>query len=230
MSAGGTLTVRTRARDGWIRLEVADTGPGVAPEIRPRIFDPFFTTKPVGTGTGLGLSVAHGIVAAHAGRLWLDEGAIGGAIFVLELPVLHPTPAPAAPAPLVPPGHRVLVVDDEASVATLLGEQVKELGCDVIVVRSAAQARALLARERFDLITLDLVMPEESGADLWRYLRETLPEAARRVVFLSGAADPALEQFVESTGRPLLMKPFTLQALTILLGKELSGGGEILRH
>lgn len=83
----GTVSVRTRREGGTIRIEVADDGPGVPPDVRKKIFDPFFTTRPVGEGAGLGLSVAHGIVTEHEGRIWLDETAETGARFVVELPI-----------------------------------------------------------------------------------------------------------------------------------------------
>ncbi len=83
---GGALAVRLALIDSAIRLEVADDGPGIAPEILPRIFTPFFTTKSAEEGRGLGLSVAHGIVQQHGGRLWAENRREGGARFVIELP------------------------------------------------------------------------------------------------------------------------------------------------
>ena len=70
-----------------MRIEVADDGPGIPPEDLPRVFNPFFTTKSPGKGRGLGLSVAHSIVAEHGGRMWAENRAEGGAAFVFELPI-----------------------------------------------------------------------------------------------------------------------------------------------
>ncbi len=87
---GTKVIVRTRLKEGWVRLEVEDDGPGVPWELRERIFDPFVTTKAAKGGTGLGLAIAQNIVAAHHGRLWMEEAASGGALFVVELPMRQP--------------------------------------------------------------------------------------------------------------------------------------------
>jgi signal transduction histidine kinase len=90
MPAGGRLDVATRSRPGTIELSVADQGQGIAPEVAEHIFEPFFTTKDVGQGTGLGLSVVHGIVAAHGGRIEVDSAPGDGARFTVELPLEEP--------------------------------------------------------------------------------------------------------------------------------------------
>jgi signal transduction histidine kinase len=91
----GRIAVRTRADDGQVRLEFEDDGPGIPGEVRDRIFEPFFTTKPVGQGTGLGLSLTHGIIERHGGRIWVEPGSRTGTRFVIELPIAG---APAAVA------------------------------------------------------------------------------------------------------------------------------------
>jgi two-component system NtrC family sensor kinase len=85
---GGILTIRSELVDGdTIRVTLADTGPGMPPQVLKRIFDPFFTTKDVGAGTGLGLSVSHGIIQEHGGRIWAESERGQGATFFVELPV-----------------------------------------------------------------------------------------------------------------------------------------------
>jgi signal transduction histidine kinase len=90
---GGTVTVRTRAEDPGVRIEVADNGCGIDPEHRDRIFDPFFTTKPVGQGTGLGLSISYGIIQDHGGTIEVESTIGQGTVFTIHLP-LRPNPAP----------------------------------------------------------------------------------------------------------------------------------------
>ena len=86
----GTITVRTVAGEGEVRVEIADTGCGIAPENLNRVFDPFFTTKPVGTGTGLGLSITYSIVRKHNGRIEVESEPGKGTTFRLVLPVRQP--------------------------------------------------------------------------------------------------------------------------------------------
>jgi signal transduction histidine kinase/putative methionine-R-sulfoxide reductase with GAF domain len=220
--SGGTVTVRSRLVGGRLRVEVEDTGPGVPAEIRTRIFDPFFTTKPVGQGTGLGLSVAHGIISAHEGRIWVEEGPSGGARFVVDLPVRSATPALGA-RDATPPlrDARVLVLDDEEPVARVLGDLLEELGLRVEIAHSVGAARALLARESFDLITVDVIMPDDNGINVWKALRADDPSAAARVVFVTGNVDPSIQAAVDATGRPVLAKPYTFSALRTLVASAL---------
>jgi signal transduction histidine kinase len=85
----GTITLRTGAENGWVWIEVGDSGCGIPPENLNRIFEPFFTTKPVGSGTGLGLSLSYGIVNKHGGRIEVASEVGKGTRFTIRLPV-HP--------------------------------------------------------------------------------------------------------------------------------------------
>jgi signal transduction histidine kinase len=89
----GVLSISVKPTAAGVRIEVADDGPGIPPEHLPRIFNPFFTTKQPGDGRGLGLSVAHSIIAEHGGRIWAENRAGGGALFMIDLPIGEPEPA-----------------------------------------------------------------------------------------------------------------------------------------
>jgi len=208
------LTLRTRTDDtlGRVRLDVEDTGPGVPAEIRDRIFEPFFTTKPVGQGTGLGLSLCHGIVEGHGGALSLASEPGQGAIFRVELPVVMP-PAPvakraAATGPAVT-GKRILVVDDERLVLQLLGEMLGGDHHTVDTVADGTQALERLRETSYDLILSDVRMPYLDGPGLYRALERRRPELCRRFVLMTGDVLSAeIQAFLEQTGVPGLSKPF----------------------
>lgn len=103
----GVITIRTGVEDNWVWVEIGDNGVGIAPENLNRIFEPFFTTKPVGSGTGLGLSLSYGIVNRHGGRITVASELGKGSRFTVHLPVQPPQSLqPAVPA--VPPVHRDL--------------------------------------------------------------------------------------------------------------------------
>ena len=208
------LTLRTRADTARARVwvDVEDTGPGVAEEIRDRIFEPFFTTKPVGQGTGLGLSLCHGIVEGHGGTLSLVSEPGDGAIFRVELPVVVPPAATGQRAAETTPavtGKRILVVDDERLVLQLLGEM---LGADhhtVDTVSDGTQALEVLRRTSYDLILSDVRMPYLDGPGLYRALERRLPDLCRRFVLMTGDVLSAeIQTFLEQTGVPGLSKPF----------------------
>jgi hypothetical protein len=184
------LTLHTRADTarGRVAVDVEDTGPGVSEENPRSIFEPFFTTKPVGQGTGLGLSLCHGIVEGHGGTLSLISEPGEGAIFRVELPVVAPPAATGKNASETTPavtGKRILVVDDERLVAQLLGEM---LGADhhtVDTVGDGTQALEVLRRTSYDLILSDVRMPYLDGPGLYRALERRLPDLCRRFVLMT---------------------------------------------
>jgi two-component system NtrC family sensor kinase len=231
--SGGTLTIRSLMppdRPGIIRLEFEDDGPGIPTEIMGRIFDPFFTTKEVGQGTGLGLSICYGIIAEHGGSIWAenvdgDEGVVGGAKFVIELPTVMPTVADSDSTGAVVQSSgqvasrlHLLVVDDEQDVIDLIRRIGRSAGHAVEAATDGAQALSLLEQESFDVVFCDLKMPGMSGNDLYRAVVERHPGIADRFVFVSGdTVNAATSTFVEETGRPLIMKPFTVAEILDIL-------------
>ena len=194
-----------------VRLVVDDTGPGVPKDLQRKIFEPFFTTKPAGTGIGFGLSLCHGLVESHGGRITVEDAPGGGARFVVTLPA-SPAPArrdaPAAAAPTPVRAGHILVVDDETDIADTCGDI---LALDGHRCEFAANGRVALervARGRYDLILSDLRMPQLDGPGFYRELSRSDPRMAERIIFLTGdTLSPAIQTFLEETKRPVIEKP-----------------------
>lgn len=190
MSGGGLLEIvlERDAGNSQLRLRVSDTGPGVPREIAERVFDPFFTTKRPDEGTGLGLAVTHGIVAAHGGSIRLLDRAAGGAIFEITLPELmvRPVPDPRPQATAAGGSERILLVDDEPSIVQLMKHALKRAGYSVESHADGSEALdAFLADPTgFDLVITDFAMPRMNGVDLARGLYESRAELP--VILVSG--------------------------------------------
>jgi PAS domain S-box-containing protein len=222
------ITIRLAGGNDRVRLTVADTGPGIPPDVLPRIFEPFFTTKPVGQGTGLGLSICYSIVEAHKGRIWVEGSPGHGATFIIELPAHRAEKAAEeAPPPKLPAFRRghVLVVEDEEGVAEVLSDLLGLLGQTVTVAAGgeAGWERLKQPHASYDVVTLDVKMPDLSGPALWRRLVSHGIPLGDRVVFVTGdTVDPETHRFLEESGRPIVTKPVSLEALTATLSRWLA--------
>ncbi|MHB8485030.1 MAG: hybrid sensor histidine kinase/response regulator [Candidatus Acidiferrales bacterium] len=227
----GSIQVCTRkAAESRLRVEVSDDGPGVPPHIASRIFDPFFTTKSPGLGTGLGLSIVYGIVEQHGGDVAFENQPGGGAKFVVEIPLL-PVPAEsvsAAAAPSADSGSvssgRVLVVEDEPTVAQLISDVLREEGHKVEAVLDSQEGLTRLARARYDLIICDLRMPRLDGPAFYDVLVRTQSPARDRVLFITGdTLGPHTVEFLKSRQLPFLAKPFLVEELKLAANRILTG-------
>ena len=179
-----------RSTDGRLEVSVSDTGEGMSPEVLARVFDPFFTTRAVGEGAGLGLSVCHGAITAMGGEIVAESAPGRGSTFRVFLPALSATARPPRmtplPAPDTMPSCRVLVIDDDAMVCRSLTRLLQAHHTVVAVFEAAEGLRRIEAGERFDVILCDVMMPEVSGVEFYERLRESVPEQAARVVFVTG--------------------------------------------
>ncbi|MCC6747236.1 MAG: PAS domain S-box protein [Deltaproteobacteria bacterium] len=211
--------------EGWVEVVVADTGPGIPRELLNRVMDPFVTTKPVGVGTGLGLSMCHGIVSHLGGALRVESEEGRGTRVTVRLPTTDETPsgehAAVAAAPLAQ-RYRLLVLDDEP----LVGVMVRRMLTEAFEVETETTALRALERlrsgQRFDLVLCDLMMPVLSGMDFFAELERLDGEQARRVVFLTGGAfTPRAREFLDRTPNPCLEKPFELEEFRRLVGELL---------
>jgi nitrogen fixation negative regulator NifL len=225
------LTIRTRSEElgSRVLLAVADTGPGIPGEVLARIFEPFFTTKPVGQGTGLGLSICQGIIEKHGGSIRVDSKPGQGATFRIDLPVVAAPPGEAADASAtvraLPPGFRILIVDDEPDVAGVLGDLLRTDGEEIEAVPDGQAALEKIQAGEYDLVLCDVRMPKLDGPGLYRALDQLYPKLLERFVFLTGdTLNPDSMAFVQRTGAPCISKPFDLDEVKRVIGRAL------LRH
>jgi two-component system, cell cycle sensor histidine kinase and response regulator CckA len=242
MPDGGTLTIRTSNVEvgpdeprslelepgRYVVLSVEDQGCGMTSEVSDRIFDPFFTTKGVGKGTGLGLSSAYGIVKQSGGHIEVASEPGRGSSFHSYLPALPAALVEVEGTPEQPKalsqapqgaGRRVLVVEDEEVVRTLLARTLERLGYAVETAEDPSVALPML-RERgdeFALVISDMVMPHTTGAEFARQVADWKPELP--FVFMSGYTEDVVPQ--ASASGSFLQKPFTSEALATMVLKAL---------
>jgi two-component system cell cycle sensor histidine kinase/response regulator CckA len=226
------LTTRTDAQ-GRAVAEIRDTGCGISAEVMDHIFDPFFTTKPAGQGTGLGLSVSHGIVESLGGTISFESEAGKGTLARVVLPRgrAKPCETTATDPPLAsgPRGY-LLVVDDEPLVRSALR---RVLGGQHAITcpKTLAEALALIVGGmRFDLILCDLVAPGLAGTAFYDEILGRDPEQARRIVFLTGGTfAPSTVQFLSSVPNRRIAKPCDTQELRGLVTELLTELGPSVR-
>ena len=206
----------------YAAITFADTGSGIADEIRERIFEPFFTTKSVDRGTGLGLSQVYGFVQQSSGTISVESEVGRGTRFVILLPVsdeeLEETVAEERKVGALPP-LAVLLVEDHEDVAAVAGDILRELGCTVVDASSAEAALGILNSGRdIDAIFSDVVMPGMGGLELGRLLREHHPEIP--IVLASGYSDSIAAALAE--GFALLRKPYSPAQLAEALSQVIA--------
>ena len=217
MPAGGRIVVRTAKVGREARIDVVDSGEGIPAELHEKVFEPFFSTKG-GAGSGLGLSVVHGIVVSHGGRILLQSKPGEGCRFSVYLPLSQSSPelerANLKAENGMPRGNgeRVLLVEDEPAVRDGMVQSLEALGYRVVAVESAEAVESLPAGAEFDLLLTDLMLPGAHGADLAARLRRERPGLA--VIIMSGyAPDEGLREEIGGGGVHYLQKPFDLGTL-----------------
>jgi two-component system, cell cycle sensor histidine kinase and response regulator CckA len=246
MPDGGKLTVRTAnvtseesghlAYKGmppadYVRIDITDTGSGIAPDIVDKIFEPFFSTKEVGKGTGLGLSTVYGIVKQTGGFIYVDSEADHGTSFHIFLPRHHPelevqpdaaatngaareSPAETKPRADLTGQGTILLVEDEEGLRSLNARGLRSRGYSVIEASNGIEAMEALEQKNgaVDLVVSDVVMPEMDGPTLLKTMRGRNPDL--KIIFVSGYAEDAFEKSLpENQQFAFLPKPFTLSQL-----------------
>jgi PAS domain S-box-containing protein len=211
-----------------VRLEVRDDGIGMDAATQSRVFEPFFTTKAPGQGTGLGLSVVYGIVRQNGGRISVASEPGIGTTFRILLPVnsRDAEAGPELPPPVQPGrGERVLVVDDEETVAEVTSRLLADASYDVLTATSGAAALALLEESRREgrpvvLLVTDLLMPEVDGTELAERAVAAQPDL--RVLCTSGHADARALGRLAAEERPFLPKPYLPETLLAAVKEALA--------
>jgi signal transduction histidine kinase/CheY-like chemotaxis protein len=170
---GGRLGMRLRAGPGGLSIEVWDTGRGMTPDESSRVFERFYRGDGPRseTGTGLGLSIVKSLVDLHGGSVEVQSEVGVGTKFTVHLPLVSGGGKSGAPGAGAMAGRRVLVVDDEPELARLIAAKLAPLGVETALVNSGRDALARLRVERFDVVTLDVMMPGISGIDTLRAMR-----------------------------------------------------------
>jgi CheY-like chemotaxis protein/anti-sigma regulatory factor (Ser/Thr protein kinase) len=217
---GNEIRIRTRMDEsGLVAVTVSDTGPGIAPEALSKLFVPFFTTKQVGVGTGLGLSICERLVRASGGRIEVESQLGQGATFRVQLQPADtssgvPAPAPAQSRQSAVRRARILMVDDEPMILSILSRALASEHDCVPAMTGLDALSKIAAGERFDVIFCDLVMPGMNGMDLYGALQREAPDQADRVVFLTGGAVTSeVQEFLSTVPNSRIEKPFSLAQL-----------------
>lgn len=199
-------------------IAVADSGHGMPPEVASRVFEPYFSTKGA-KGTGLGLTLVASIVRAFGGAVRIESREGQGTTFRIFLPIVTGAPqhqeGGARPVRLHGGDERILIIDDEAAVRNVLALSLQHLGYRVEVAESGLEGlRAYRERSpRFDLVVLDMLMPQLSGEKVFEQLKEFDPKV--RVLLISGySSERAVNKVLEHGGLGFLQKPFTIEELS----------------
>jgi two-component system cell cycle sensor histidine kinase/response regulator CckA len=246
MPKGGTLTIETTNIElgeehlevipgPHILLTVADTGFGMTADVRDRLFEPFFTTKERGHGTGLGLSMVHGIVRQCSGHIVVDSKPGSGTRFLVYFPQEREASAPAAPMAIAHHSVSVrgegviLLAEDDPSVRRLVVTELTRRGFTVIEAADGRAALEIFQRDKdsVDVLVTDVVMPRLNGADLAKEVERIRP--GLKILFISGHPERAGSGLDPAGITNLLMKPFTADTLAARIkglmaeGKEADG-------
>ncbi|MBW2012180.1 MAG: response regulator [Deltaproteobacteria bacterium] len=208
----------------YVRLTVSDTGHGIEPKTLERIFDPYFTTKKLGEGSGMGLSVIHGIVKTHGGGISVSSEPGKGTVFHVLFPCIEDEPEPEVDVAVeIPRGkERILFVDDEKAMVDAIQPMIERLGYKVNSRTSSIEAlEAFRANpRRFDLVITDFTMPNMTGMELAKELlklRSDIP-----IILCTGYSEHINEDKAKGSGiRAFVMKPVVLDEIANTIRKVL---------
>jgi len=208
----------------YIKLTVSDTGHGMSPEVLNRIFDPFFTTKEKGEGTGMGLSVVHGIIKSLSGTIFVDSEPVKGSTFEVYIPAIESEAVlePESAVPLPVGTERILFVDDEELQVDLGEQMLKSLGYNVVTKMNSFEALELFRAKPndFDLVITDMTMPNITGDKLATEFLKIRPKIP--IILCTGFSAAIDEDKAKAIGiRAFVYKPILKQDIAKAIRKVL---------
>jgi len=213
----------------FVQLTVRDTGPGISSEIQEKIFDPYYTTKEVGKGSGMGLSIVHGIVNGYDGFITCNSEIGKGTIFTVTLPALgDQLDTTAQPLEISPVGtERILLIDDELMLVEMGQAMLERLGYTVTVHTDSREALSAFENRPndFDLVITDQTMPMMTGMDIAQ--RMLLIRADLPIILCTGYSSIIDEDNARACGvKGFATKPLTKKDLAVLVRNVLDGKSE----
>jgi len=217
----------------YVRLSVQDNGSGMEPSTLSKIFDPYFTTKAVGVGTGMGLSVVHGIIKSHGGAIYAESSPGAGSVFRLYFPVINAVEESGTKKIEMPlrGNERVLFVDDEDMLVGLISRMLEKLGYQVVAETSSLKALELYKAnpQSFDLIISDLTMPDLTGIQLARSIREISTDIP--IILCTGYCKQMGKSTLKELGVDyLLFKPLAVKELALTMRKAIDNITDIQEY
>jgi PAS domain S-box-containing protein len=215
------------APGSYLELTVSDTGHGMSAEVLNRIFDPFFTTKEKGEGTGMGLSVVHGIIKSHSGEISVYSEPGKGSTFKVYLPIIEQEVISESDTaqPLPAGSERILFIDDEKTLVDIGKQILEHLGYDVEVRTSSYEALELfkVKSDKFDLVITDMTMPGMTGEQLTKEILKIRPGIP--IILCTGYSKKITEEKAKRIGiKSFAMKPVVAHELAMTVRKVLDEG------
>ncbi len=208
----------------YVAIKVSDTGQGISPEIKDRIFDPYFTTKEMGKGSGLGLSVVHGIIQSHQGAISVDSEPGKGTTFNVFFPVIEEEAViESKSVEKFPTGNeRILFVDDEKSIVKMARQILERLGYQVETKQNPVDALESFHSkpEQFDLVITDMTMPDMTGDKLVEHILNISPDMP--TILCTGFSEKISEKKAQELGiKAFVLKPLVKRDFAVTVRKVL---------
>ncbi len=215
--------IAARADRDKVNITVSDNGPGIPESIKEKIFQPFFTTKSQGKGTGLGLSLVHRIVQMHNGEINFDTSK-EGTTFKILLPINRPEQLKvfkdddSKSKIEISDYKKALIIDDDITIREYLADILFTFKFKVDEAKDAVTASKLIDNNEYDVIILDIKLPDSDGLNIYYDLLHNKPETAKKIFFITGDVGLDMREKLKKTGRPFLIKPFNFNDLLSILG------------